>query len=133
MENKSMLTVAYKILKASDQPIEFTKLAELVAQEIGMDSEVLKEKIAQFYTNLSLDGRFVVLSDNHWELRERVSFDKVHIDMNDAYKDDESDEGESDDKEQELGAEDSQDTGFESNDDNDDTFEKDEGDEELGQ
>lgn len=135
MENKSMLTVAYKILKESNQPIEFTKLAELVANEIGLDEQTLKDKIAQFYTNLSLDGRFVVLTDNKWELRERVSFDKVHIDMNDAYNEDEVEGNEDglEDKQTELGEEDSSDTGFESNDDDDDLSEKEEGDEGLGQ
>jgi DNA-directed RNA polymerase subunit delta len=127
MENKSMLTVAYQILKDSSSPIEFTKLVEMVANELGIDQETIKNKIAQFYTNLSLDGRFVVLSDNYWELRERVPFERVHIDMNDAYIDaDEDDEIE--DKERELGENDSSDSDFES-----DEEESDKDSEELGQ
>jgi DNA-directed RNA polymerase delta subunit len=35
-----------------------------------------------------LDGRFVFLGDNLWDLRSRQTFDKVHIDMKDAYSDD---------------------------------------------
>ena len=115
MENKSMLTVAYEILKNSNSPVEFTKLVEMVGEQLGISQETLKSKIAQFYTNLSLDGRFVVLSDNYWELRERVPFEKVHIDMNDAYIDADEDE-DSDEKEKDLVEE----TGY-----NDDKFESD--------
>ena len=115
MENKSMLTVAYEILKNSNSPVEFTKLVEMVGEQLGINQETLKSKIAQFYTNLSLDGRFVVLSDNYWELRERVPFEKVHIDMNDAYIDADEEE-DSDEKEKDLVEE----TGY-----NDDKFESD--------
>ena len=51
--------------------------------------ENIDEDISFFYTNLTLDGRFVNVGDNKWNLRERVTFDKVHIDMNDIYADDE--------------------------------------------
>ena len=68
-----------------------------------MSKEDVDARISQFYTNLSLDGRFVVLQDNYWELRERVPFEKVHIDMNDAYNDVEEAEEDEDDKEKELG------------------------------
>ncbi len=115
MENKSMLTVAYEILKNSNSPVEFTKLVGMVGEQLGISQETLKSKIAQFYTNLSLDGRFVVLSDNYWELRERVPFEKVHIDMNDAYIDADEEE-DSDEKEKDLVEE----TGY-----NDDKFESD--------
>ena len=40
-----------------------------------------------FYTNLSLDGRFVTLGENEWDLRSRQKYEKVHIDMNDVYSD----------------------------------------------
>ncbi|MFA6729129.1 MAG: hypothetical protein WCS17_13075, partial [Prevotella sp.] len=51
--------------------------------------------------------RFVCCTDNHWEVRERVPFDQVHIDMNDAYneKDDSDDDVAEDDIEKELGEE----------------------------
>jgi len=101
---KSMLTVAYELLKQNGKPMEFSKLFNDVAEELGLDEETRKKKIAQFYTNLSLDGHFAVLADNFWDLRERVPFDKVHIDMNDAYNDISLDEEvDDDDIEKELG------------------------------
>ena len=43
--------------------------------------------ISFFYTNLTLDGRFVNVGENKWNLRERVTFDKIHVDMNEFYAD----------------------------------------------
>ena len=34
-----------------------------------------------------MDGRFVNLGDNQWDLRTNQTYDKVHIDMNDVYSD----------------------------------------------
>ena len=38
-----------------------------------------------------LDGRFVNLGDNNWDLRTRHKFEKYHIDMKDAYTEAEED------------------------------------------
>mgnify|MGYP003539401767 CR=1 FL=1 len=53
------------------------------------EMENIEEDISFFYTNLTLDGRFVNVGENKWNLRERVTFDKVHIDMNEIYADEE--------------------------------------------
>src|SRR5574344_229932 len=100
---KSMLDVSYEILQKKGTSISFSDLVIEVVKELGMSEEEKKIRISQFYTNLSTDGRFVVLADNFWDLRERVPFEKAHIDMNDAYNDriDEDDDDEDDDDEEE--------------------------------
>ena len=60
------------------------ELAKVVAPE---ELENIDEDISFFYTNLTLDGRFVNVGENKWDLRERVTFDKVHVDMNEFYAD----------------------------------------------
>lgn len=104
---KSMLDVAYDILVASDKSLAFSDILNQVAKSLDMSEEDVRSKMSQFYTNLSVDGRFVCCTDNHWEVRERVPFDQVHIDMNDAYneKDDGDDDIAEDDIEKELGEE----------------------------
>jgi len=104
---KSMLDVAYDILVASDKSLAFSDILNQVAKSLDMSEEDVRSKMSQFYTNLSVDGRFVCCTDNHWEVRERVPFDQVHIDMNDAYneKDDSDDDIAEDDIEKELGEE----------------------------
>ena len=71
----------------------------------------IDEDISFFYTNLTLDGRFVNVGDNKWNLRERVTFDKVHIDMNEIYVDDEEEISEdSEDSKDEYVADDFEDS-----------------------
>ena len=62
------------------------------------DEEEKDEKESLFYTNITLDGRFITIGENNWDLRSRHKFDEVHIDMNDIYtdEDEESEEVEDD-------------------------------------
>lgn len=91
---KSKTDIAYEIVKESNGSIYFHTLWEQVSDIAKLSHEEAKEKISYFFTDLSLDGRFITLGDNVWDLRERHAFDKVHIDMNDIYSSDEVIEGE---------------------------------------
>lgn len=98
---RSNLDVAFELVSKKRNPITFAKLWEEVSQIQGLSSEESKLKAGKFYTSLSLDGRFITLGDNTWDLRTRYTFDKVHIDMNAVYSDDieeEIDELSSDDE-----------------------------------
>ncbi len=84
-KNESMVDVAYSILKNGPLSIKFKDLFDEVLKLKEMSEEDGRKVISQFYTNLTLDGRFVDLKDNEWGLRERETYDKVHIDMNAVY------------------------------------------------
>jgi len=86
-KNESMKDVAYSILKDKKEPITFADLFKDVTNKLELTPDEAKQKIAYFYTDITLDGRFVDLKDNTWDLRERQTYDKVHIDMNDVYSD----------------------------------------------
>ena len=45
----------------------------------------------------TLDGRFITVGENNWDLRSRHTFSEVHIDMNDIYADEEEPEEDADD------------------------------------
>ena len=85
LENKSMVDVAYEIMVKEKKVFKFNELFELVANELGFDDETKNDRISKFYTNISLDGRFVNLPNSTWDLRTNQTFDKVHIDMKDVY------------------------------------------------
>ena len=72
--------------------------AAIIAQSNENDKEEKNEKESLFYTNITLDGRFITVGENNWDLRSRHKFDEVHIDMNDIYtdEDEESEEVEDD-------------------------------------
>lgn len=96
-ERESKTDIAYRLMLKKKKERNFYDLWEEVKAELAKVLEPeeivnVDEDISFFYTNLTLDGRFVNVGENKWDLRERVTFDKVHIDMNDFYADDE-DEG----------------------------------------
>lgn len=89
---KSMLDVAYEIVSQRTEPITFKELVAQIVAELNLSEEECAKRISRFYTNLMLDGRFVTLGENTWDLRSRNKFEKVHIDMNDVYKDEENED-----------------------------------------
>ncbi len=84
---KSLLDHAYDFISHSKEQVNFKDLWAYVSKEAGFDEETALKKVSSFYTNLMLDGRFVTLGENQWDLRSRHTFDKVHIDMKDVYSD----------------------------------------------
>ena len=94
MMQRSMVEVAYELLSKKQGPQKFNKFWIEVSDVLSFTSEERERLISSFYTKLTLDERFVLLEDNMWDLRERQSFDKVHIDMNEIYSEIEDEEKE---------------------------------------
>ena len=86
-KNESMVDVAYSVLKDLNKITRFCDLYNEVAIRLELTEQEKEDRISKFYTGLSLDGRFVTLGDNEWDLRSNQTYDKVHIDMNDVYSD----------------------------------------------
>lgn len=84
---KSLLDHAFDFVSKSKEPVSFKDMWAYIVEQAGLDEETAASKVSRFYTNLMLDGRFVTLGENQWDLRERQTFDKVHIDMKDVYSD----------------------------------------------
>ena len=92
MNKKSMLDVAFDIISEKDYSkngIAFADLLEEIGRRLEMTEEELCKKASNFYTDLLRDGRFVTLGENTWDLRTRHKFEKVHIDMNEIYREEE--------------------------------------------
>ena len=97
IERESKTDIAYRLLSKRKEERNFYDLWEDVKAELAKvvapeEMENIEEDISFFYTNLTLDGRFVNVGENKWNLRERVTFDKVHIDMNEIYVEEEEEE-----------------------------------------
>lgn len=89
---KSMVDVAFSIMSKKKRAIPFLKLWEGVSEITGASGD----KVAQFYTDLTLDSRFVSLEGNKWDLRSRRTFEESHTEID--LLDDEDQEEESDDE-----------------------------------
>jgi len=83
----SMIDEAYTILVASKKVLSFKELVDQVSKDLEMTPEESTARLGEFYTELSVDGRFVALTDNTWDLRARHTYAKVHIDVKDVYSD----------------------------------------------
>lgn len=68
---KSMIDNAFDILSSEKKPMSFLSLWQIVAKEMGYTPSQADDNIAQFYSDLSCDGRFTSLSENRWDLRTR--------------------------------------------------------------
>jgi len=104
MLQRAMVEVAYELLSKKQGPQKFNKFWNEVSDLLSMEEQEKEQNISSFYTKLTLDERFVLLEDNMWDLRERQSFDKVHIDMNDIYSEIEDEEKEMEIEKQEDSA-----------------------------
>ena len=85
VKNESMVNVAFDVLTENKRMMNFLELFKEVCKRLEFNDEQACDRISNFYTNLTLDGRFVNLGDNEWDLRSNQTYDKVHIDMNDVY------------------------------------------------
>ena len=55
-------------------------------------SHLKQDNIAQFYSDLSLDDRFVNVGENKWDLRERHTYHEVVVDTEEILIDEEADD-----------------------------------------
>ena len=74
---KSMTDIAYDVISKKKRAVQFSKLWEEVSRLYGVSND----KVAQFYSDLTFDSRFVSLKDNKWDLVERRKYNESHVDL----------------------------------------------------
>ena len=99
---KSLLDYAYDYVSGQSQQSKFEDIWAYCVEQAGLSKEEADSKVSRFYTNLMLDGRFVTLGENEWDLRVRHKFEKVHIDMSEVYADVETYDEDSEEEEEEA-------------------------------
>ena len=89
---KSMVDVAYDLMSTKKKAIVFLKLWEEVCQVMAFTKQQEEDNIAQFYSDLSLDDRFVNVGENKWDLRARPTYHEVVVDTEEILIDEEADD-----------------------------------------
>lgn len=89
---KAMIDVAYDLMKTKKKAIVFIKIWEEVCQIMAFTKMQEEDNIAQFYSDLSLDDRFVNVGDNKWDLRERHTYREVVVDTEEILIDETDDD-----------------------------------------
>lgn len=87
-----MIDIAYDLMSKKKREVPFAKLWEEVSQIRGLTQAQADDRIAQFYTDMTLDDRFVHLKDNKWDLRSRHKFEEVVIKTDSILVDDEDED-----------------------------------------
>lgn len=95
MSNKD---IAYMILEESKRKLNTADLFKKIIKLLELPESTFEKKIADFYTALSTDKRFILLDNGKWDLRSNHTSDKV-IKVSDEDDDEETDENEEDEEE----------------------------------
>lgn len=95
MSNKD---IAYMILEESKRKLNTADLFKKIIKLLELPESTFEKKIADFYTALSTDKRFILLDNGKWDLRSNHTSDKV-IKVSDEEEENEGEESEEEDEE----------------------------------
>ena len=65
------------LLEESTKPMKTADLFKKIIKLLELPEKTFEDKIADYYTALSTDKRFILLEDGRWDLRSRHTSDKV--------------------------------------------------------
>lgn len=74
---ESLVNLAYGVLSEQKQPLAFTEIIAELEKLNARTPGQINEYLNQFYTDMNIDGRFMVLAENRWGLREWYAIDQV--------------------------------------------------------
>lgn len=89
MSNKD---IAALILENSKRTINTADLYKKIMKLLDLPESSFESKIADFYTSLSTDKRFILLANGKWDLRNKHTSDKVIKVSNEEDEDEEEEE-----------------------------------------
>lgn len=77
-EEISMIRVAKAVLEERGKVMSFNDLVNEVANFIEISETEKKERMAQFYTDMNVDGEFISLGEQQWGLRNWYPVDSIN-------------------------------------------------------
>ena len=77
LREESLIDLAYAILQDRKSAINFNDLIAEIKSYKGMSDGELKQRLVQFYTDLNVEGRFLLNHENGWGLREWYKIETI--------------------------------------------------------
>lgn len=77
IKEMAMVEVAYELFIEGKKPYVFSELVEEIATLLGLTKKQVEDKIAQFYTDINIDGRFICVGENMWGLRTWYPYEQI--------------------------------------------------------
>ena len=104
LENMAYDDIAFLILSETKKSQKIIDLFNEIGNLVNLPSNVIEEKIGDFFEMLNLDKRFIMLDDGTWDLSSRHAKKLVIEDDDDDLALDEDDEEENieEDEEEEI-------------------------------
>lgn len=69
LKEMALIEVAHELLNERKEPLAFADIVSELKNLLDLSEKEFQEKIAQFYTDLNIEGHFIGLGDNRWGLR----------------------------------------------------------------
>ena len=70
LAEESLIDLAYAILEEGKAAIAFNDLVKEIQNLNGFSDAEMKSRLVQFYTDMNIDGRFLLNHESGWGLRE---------------------------------------------------------------
>lgn len=74
---ESFVDLTYAILEETHETKTYPELVVEIEQLLGLSKEDMKARLVQFYTDMNIDGRFLILGENRWGLREWYPVEQI--------------------------------------------------------
>ncbi|XJS10503.1 DNA-directed RNA polymerase subunit delta [Aerococcaceae bacterium WGS1372] len=88
VDELSLVEVAHAIIEETGDVYDFTDLLVRIQEYLNLSEEELESKMARFYTDMNIDGRFISLGDNRWGLRAWYPIDSIDEEIVSSIDDD---------------------------------------------
>jgi DNA-directed RNA polymerase subunit delta len=77
LTEESLIDLAYAILEERKSAMQFNDIITAIQALNGMSDEEIKGRMLQFYTDLNVEGRFLLNQENGWGLREWYKIETI--------------------------------------------------------
>lgn len=72
-----MVDLVYELLTKSPEPIYYRDLTQQIAEIKGLTTEQMLDHMAQLYTEINIDGRFICVGRSLWGIKERYTMEQA--------------------------------------------------------
>ncbi len=90
------------ILEESNKSMNTADLFKKIIELLELPKSIFETKIADYYTALSTDKRFILLEDGTWDLRSRHTSDKIVKVTDEEEEEEDQEEGKEEIEEEEV-------------------------------
>lgn len=97
LEQMSYTDIAYEVIKEKGKKFNTPNLFKEVCKLLKLGEAEFEEKIGDFFTALTTDGRFILINSTFWDLKENHKANIVVDDEEDETEDVEKTEEDEDD------------------------------------